>query len=81
MTGMQYSMVRMAAVPAGADRLGQSVVTNFHVAVLVKNVTGLKVTMNDAALMQEGQTLGDLTQEESCLLRSKAAGRLREQLP
>ena len=63
---------RMAAVTTGTYGFGESIVTDLHVTVFVKDVTGLKVTMDNATFMQEGQTLGDFTQEESCFLRSEA---------
>ena len=51
------------------DGLAQAVVADLDVAVFVEDVAGLQVAMNDAAVVQEGQALGDLAQEERGLLR------------
>ena len=72
---------RLAAVLAGADGLAQAVVADLDVAVLVEDVAGLEVAVDDAAIVQEGQALGDLAEEERRLLRPQPAGRFVQQSP
>ena len=71
----------LAGVLGRLHGLGEAVVADLDVAVLVEDVPGLEVAVDDAAVVEERQALADLAEEEGRLLRAQPAGRLVQQLP
>ncbi len=71
----------LPAVLARADGFAQPVITNLDDAVLVKDVARLQVTMDDAAVVEILQALGDLAEKKGRLLRAQPCGALVDHLP
>ena len=65
----------MAAVTAGTNSLGQAVIADLNIAVLIKDIAGFEVTMYYPAIMQMGKTFCDFAQEE-VQITGKAVTRL-----
>ncbi|OQA01166.1 MAG: hypothetical protein BWY71_00473 [Planctomycetes bacterium ADurb.Bin412] len=70
----------LAAVAAGGHHLGQAVVADFDVAVFVKDIAGFKVAVDDAAIMEVGEALGDFAEEIGGFLRAQAGGGFGQQV-
>jgi len=62
-----------------ADELAQPVGADLHVAVLVEDVAGLQVAVDDAAVVQVAEALGDLAEEERGFLRAEALVAFRDE--
>src|SRR5262249_51541064 len=58
----------------------QTIIADFYIAIFIKNVPGLQIAVNDAAIVQVRQPLGDFTEEKRRLLNAKPGWRLVENL-
>ena len=72
---------RLPALPRHADELREAVIADLGVAVLVEDVFGFEVAVNDAVVVEVAQALGDPLDEVGRAVHAQSVGMPGENLP